>query len=262
MAGKQDSYDLSLDGSFLEDLPPLIKRYTYHGKSQFFDILQTESAHFKSSIDSSEFILFHASKETIKNIFDPRNEDEDPSISKLGTSFDTKEQLLLVTLPSFPCSAAACVVHDMIRQTLEQMGLTNDIGGYPGAYIEGEGRGKQPNYGWAPERRLPDEPRKLSVTLEVAYSESDSKLNSDVRFWLNPDDGNANICLTLRINRSQPEIRIEKWERQNNKAHRSQVIWVTKQRGQLNVTGHPLLIPFEEKIARTIWDKQWGQQNW
>ena len=124
----------------------------------------------------------------------------------------------------------------------------------------------------------------LAFTLEVAYSESDSKLNSDVRFWLNPGDGNANICLTLRINRSRPEIRIEKWERQNNKAHRSQVIWVTKQRGQLNVTGHPLLIPFEslfryqstcprekdleisqqqlEKIARKIWNKQWGQQNW
>lgn len=280
MGENQGSYDLDLNGSFLKDLPSLIKRYTYHGKSQFFDIFQTESAHFESSIDTSEFLLFHASKENIRNIFDPQNEDEDPSISKLCTSFDTKEQLLLVAMPSWPHSAAADVVNTTILQTLTPMGLITALLGYPGAKVEGEDRGKQPDYGWGPKRRLPSQPRGPSVSLEVAYSESDSKLNSDVRFWLNPDDSSANICLTLRIDRSRPEIRIEKWERQNHKAHRSQVIWVTKQGGQLNVTDHPLLIPFEslfryqstcprekdleisqhqlEEIATTVW----GQQGW
>lgn len=283
MVEKQGSYDLSLDGSFLQDLPPLIKRYTYHGKSQFFDILKTESAHFKSSIKSSEFLLFHVSRETIENIFDLRNEDEDPSISKLSTSFDKKEQLLLVTMPSEPHSVAADVVNTMIRQTLVPMGLMTALHGYPGANIEGEDRGKQPDYGWGPRRKVPGQPRNPSVTLEIAYSESDSKLNTDVRFWLNTDHGNAKISLTLRIDRSRPQIRIEKWERQDDRAHRSQVIWVTKQGGQIKVTDHPLLIPFEslfryqptfprekdleisqqqlEEIATTIWEVQWDQQS-
>ncbi|KAJ5602783.1 hypothetical protein N7537_005739 [Penicillium hordei] len=284
MAENQGSCDLDLDGSFLEGLTPLIKRYTYHGKSQFFDILGAESAHFESSIDISEFLLFYASKETIENIFDPWNEDEDPSISKLCTSFDTTEQLLLITIPSFPHSAAADVVNTTILQTLIPMGLITALRGYPGATVEGADRGKQPNYGWGPKRRVPGQPRGPSITLQVAYSASDLKLTSDVRFWLNPDYGNANICLTLRIDRSRPEIRIEKWERQNNKAHRSQVIWVTKQGRQLKVTDHPLLIPFEslfryqstcprekeleisqqqlEEIATTIWDVQWDQEGW
>ncbi|CRL26321.1 unnamed protein product [Penicillium camemberti] len=281
MAETQGSYDLSLDGSFLKDLPPLIKRYMYHGKSQFFDILQTESAQFESSIKSSEFILFHASKETIQTIFDPRNEDETPSISKLCTSFDTKEQLLLVTMPSDPHSAAANAVNTMILQTLIPMGLMNALRGSPGATVQGQDRGKQPDYGWGPRRKVPGQPRNPSVTLEVAYSESDTKLNSDVRFWLSPDDGNANICLTLRIDRSRPQIRIESWERRNGQAHRTQVIWVTKKGKQPNVTGYPLLIPFEslfryqptcpkekdleisqeqlEEIATMIWEVQWDE---
>lgn len=124
----------------------MIERYTYHRKSQFFDILQTESAHFESSIDLSEFLLFHASKETIENIFDPRNEDEDPSISKRGTSFDTKEKLLLVTISSFPHSVVADIVNTMIRETLELMGLKKSLLGLPGITIKGEDRGKQPDY--------------------------------------------------------------------------------------------------------------------
>lgn len=276
MPKHQGSYDLDLDGSFLKDLPPLIKRYTYHGKPQFLDILQSESARFEASPNTSEFILFHTSKETIETIFDPQN--EDTSIAKFCTSFDTNEQLLLATVPSKPHSAAAHDINTMIHQALIPMGLFTALQGYPGATIRGDGRGKQADYGWGPKRRAPGQPSSPSVTLEIAFSESDSKLNSDIRFWLNPDDGNANICVTLRINKSRPEIRIEKWERQNNRILRSQVTWITKHRDRLNVTHHPLTIPFEslfrrrssrpgekdleiskrqlEEVAETIWQEQ------
>lgn len=106
----QGSY-LDFDGSFLKDLPRSIKRYTFHGKSQFLDILESESARFEaatsarleSSTDTSEFVLFHISKETIEELFDFEN--EDTSITGFCTSFDTNEQLLLASMPSWPHGA-------------------------------------------------------------------------------------------------------------------------------------------------------------
>lgn len=276
MPKHQGSYDLDLDGSFLKDLPLFIKRYTYHGKQQFLDILESESARFEASTDASEFLLFHISKETIEDTFDPQN--EDTSIAKFCTSFDTNEQLLLATMPSNPHSIAAYEIDTMIRQALTPMGLSYALQGYQGATVRGGSRGKQADFGWGPKRRAPGQPSSPSVTVEVAFSESDSKLNSDVRFWLNPNDGNANICLTLRIDRSKPEIRIEKWDLENNRIHRSQVICITKDGDRVNVTDHPLTIPFEslfrrqstrpgerdlkiskqqlEEVAKTIWLEQ------
>lgn len=249
MSNHQGSYDLDLDGSFLKDLPPLIKRFTYYGKQQFLDILESEFARFEASIDTSEFLLFYTSKETIEDIFEPQT--EDTSIARFCTSFDTDEQLLLVTMASKPHVAAADDMNTMIRQTLIPMGLSAALQGYQGATIRGNSRGKQADYAWGPKRRARDQPSSPSVVLEVAFSESESKLNSDVRFWLNPQDGKANICLTLRINRSRPEIRIESWKWQNNRIHRSQVTWITKdENDQVDVTHHPLTIPFESLFRR------------
>ncbi|CAG8316889.1 unnamed protein product [Penicillium nalgiovense] len=248
MAEQHDSYDLDVGRSYLKDLPPSIKRYTYNGEEQFFDIFQTEFTHFEASTEASEFLLFHASKETIETIFNPEN--EETSISRLCNSYDLSEQLFLVTMSSRPHGAAGDLVNTVIREALTPMNLSTSLQGYVSTITRGHGRGKIPDYCWKPRHRPPGQPSSPSVTLEVALSESDSKLNSDVRFWLNPDDSDTNICLTLRINRSRPDIRIEKWERQNDKAHRSQVIWITKKNGHTHVSDHPLLIPFESLFRR------------
>ncbi|KGO71674.1 hypothetical protein PITC_026870 [Penicillium italicum] len=271
------SYNLDVDATFLKDLPPSIRRYTYHGEQQFFDIFKFEFPRFKASPnDTSEFILFHASKETIETLFNPSN--EETPIAKLCTSFDTKEELFLITMISNAHSAASHAVNTMILHSLLPMGLSLSLRGYPGATVTGNDRGKQPDYGWGPRRRPPGRPDSPCVALEVAYSDSDSKLNSDVRFWLNPDEGNANICLTLRIHKSLPEIRIEKWKRQEDRIYPSQATYITRSGNQFNVTNHPFTIPFEslfcrplsihkekdielsqgqlEEIARMIWDAQ------
>ncbi|KAJ5951876.1 uncharacterized protein N7479_010289 [Penicillium vulpinum] len=242
-----DSY-LEVDDAFLKNLPPSIRRYTYQGEQQFFDILKSESALFEASSTGSEFILFHASKETIETLFNPPNE-ESP-ISKLCTSFDTIEQLFLITMPSNPHSAAVDAFSTVIKDSLTSMGLSFSLQGYPNATTRGVSRGKQPDYGWGPKRRARGEPDSPSVTLEVAYSESDSKLNSDVRFWLNPNEGKAKLCLTLQIHKSRPEIRIEKWERQQDRKYRSQVTYITKNGDHFNVIHHPFTIPFESLFGR------------
>lgn len=273
------SYDLDLDGAFLKDLPRSIKRYTFRGKEQFYDILERETAAFETSTDTSEFVLFHANKETIETLFHPLN--EDPDLAKFCSSFDTNEQLFLVAMKSGPHNKAIAEMNCLIRKALSPMGLDYALQEYPGITVQGknQNRGKEPDYGWGPKRRRGSGP---SVALEIAFSESDSKLNSDVRFWLHPDDGNADICLTLRINKSRPEIRIEKWELQDNRIHRSQVIWMIRNqaKAEVTVTGHPLIIPFDalfhrqpvgpkerdleisEQELRALAGSIWEEQDW
>lgn len=249
MAKTQGSCDLDLDRSFLKDLPASIKRYTYHGEEQFLDVFQTELTHFEASTEASGFLLFHASKEVIETLSDPENiENDDNPISRVCSSYDLSEQLFLVAMRTGPHAAAGDLVSTVIREAITPMNLSTSLQGYTGKTTRGRSRGKTPDYSWRP--RQPGQPSSPSVTLEVAWSESDSKLNSDVRFWLNPDDSDTNICLTLRINRSRPEIRIEKWERQNDKAHRSQIIWITRNKNQTHVSDHPLVIPFESLFRR------------
>jgi hypothetical protein len=112
---------------------------------------------------------------------------------------------------------AACIeMHCMIKEALIPMGLFNSLQEYPCAIIRSSPvatRGKQSENSWGPKSKPPDLPTSPSVTLEVGYSESDSKLTSDARFWLSPGHGCANICLTVLINRSRPEIGIKRWSR-------------------------------------------------
>ncbi|KAJ5490787.1 hypothetical protein N7539_002354 [Penicillium diatomitis] len=104
---------------------------------------------------------------------------------------------------------------------------------------------------WQSQRSSLGVPRSPSVTLEVAYSGSDAELDSDVRFWLRPGDGETNVCLTPQINRSQPEIRIAwKGEKLNGRRYRTRHILITKRRNHIEVNSDALIIPFEGLFRR------------
>ncbi|KAJ5382338.1 hypothetical protein N7517_000249 [Penicillium concentricum] len=240
---------LDIGGSFLKDLPRSIKRYPYEGECSFLRIFNLELDHRESSgHERNDFFLFHMNRETIETLF---NSDNEPTtLTRNCSSFDLDEQLVLIKMPSFEHSSASGAVDDAITATISPMGLFGRLHKYSHATIQATTRGKQPDHGWGPKRPPPGYPRRPSVVLEVAWSESESILNSDIRFWLNPTDGNARICLTLRVDRHEPAIRIEKWTPQNGRVHCSQIIRVTKVLGQICVTNHPLIIPFEDLFLR------------
>ncbi|CAG8193444.1 unnamed protein product [Penicillium salamii] len=187
---------LDFGNSFLEDLPSSIKRYVYEGESSFLRILSEELYHREPS-ERSAFLLFHVSGEMIEVLFDPNK--ETTILTRNTSSFDLNEELLLIKMPSNEHSIATSAVDHAVMATLLPMGLNEHLLAYPGATTQGNARGKQPDCGWGPRRPPRNHPKRPSVVLEVAWSESDAKLNSDVRFWLNPTDGNARTCLTLRV---------------------------------------------------------------
>ena len=233
--------------TFLKDLPPAIKRYTYQGESQCLDIIESESAAFETSTEAGDLLLFVADTETIEAI----NREEDAyELHKYISAFDTNEHLFLVRMPSLPRSIASGMMDQILLEAANSMDMSRSLVPISMMEIRGGSRGKQADYAWKPLRSPPGMSKFPSVVLEVAYSESDYHLNSSVRFWLESHNGKAKICLTLRINRSVPEIRIEKWEIQNERIHRSQVIRITKRKDQTYISDFPLVIAFESLFLR------------
>lgn len=251
MATHEECDELDYLGrSFLEDLLPLIKTYTIANESQFLDIVTLRANYYREDNTPSEFLLLHTNEETIYNIIQPTNH-----LSKHLSSIDLNHRLLLAKMSSVPHSAAAVALDHLLVKALQPMGLDLAVKGYASAEIWGheQKRAKEPDHGWGPRRRPPGRADRPSVVLEVAYSESEAKLQSDVRFWLSPEDGNANVCLTIRIDRSKPKIRIEQWHRgEQNRIRRNQVVWIAKTTptGPLSVTGDPLRLSFEDLFCR------------
>lgn len=116
---------------------------------------------------------------------------------------------------------------------------------------------KEPDQAWRPHQlpfnRSRDWP---SAVVEVAYSEIESKLASSVRFWMGASGGDVKVVLTLRINRQQPEIRIEKWvsssSSSNNNRHRlDQSVTISKaDSNHIILSNAPLTIDFEDLFLR------------
>lgn len=244
----QNGY-LDVGGSFLKELPSSIERYPYEGERSFLRIFNLKlNSRESSGYEKDNFILFHTSREMIETLLNPDN--ESTTLTKNCSSFDLDEELILIKMPSPEHSSAIAAVDHAIMAAILPMGLFDSLNGYPNATIQGQTRGKQPDQGWGSIRPPCGCKRTPSVVLEVAWSDSHSKLNSDVRFWLNPADGNAKTCLTLRVDKRQPAIRIENWRPQNGRPHRVQMIQVTKVSNHITVTNDPLTIPFEDLFLR------------
>ncbi|KAL1989850.1 hypothetical protein VTN49DRAFT_7047 [Thermomyces lanuginosus] len=86
---------------------------------------------------------------------------------------------------------------------------------------------------------------------EVAVGEMPRKLMSDVKYWLRQADGAVQVVLTMRVNRRNPSITIEKWARGHDKEpSREQSISISKNNDNVVVDGVPLIIEFERLFLR------------
>jgi hypothetical protein len=271
MTAHEDCDELDdLGCSFLQSLLPVIETYTVDSESQFLNIITYKSQAYDTP---SEFLLFHTSEEIILNIIDFKN-----SFWKYLSAVDLNSKLILTKMPTIPHGTLGGELHNIICDVLLPMGLNRALKTYPESRVYGneERRYKFPDFGWGPKRRRQlDEP---SVVLEIAYTEIETKLQSDIRFCLTPENGNVNACLTARFDKENSEIRLEQWHRFQGRIRRKQVISITiDSNNQLAVSGdNPLKISFRDlfrrepsrpgemsvsipdnelkELARTVWD--------
>ena len=88
--------------------------------------------------------------------------------------------------------------------------------------------------------------------LKVAYSESEPKPLSDVRFWKRASQGGVKSVITLRIDRAHPRIQIENWVNSNDnkeRPHLCQSVTIHKD-GKNIVSNSPFVIIFEDLVLR------------
>jgi hypothetical protein len=247
------SSDIRNNGiGFLGDLEASIKRYRYLSKQHAIRIVNEEA---KEAGTSGEWILFTGiDKKTFTHDF-LNTIDENGDRTLNWSSFDNTLNLLLAKMPpQKPHEEAIRSFDKLLMDALRPMGLDEALHQFGSAIEESPKGGKQADSQWSPIRlprgRSRDRP---TIVLEVALSERYSKLNSDVRYWLQPlpTSEDVKIAITLRINRQQPEIIVEKWERENNHPHRKQCVTISMRANkEITVHGDPLIIEFQKLFLR------------
>ncbi|KAJ6184861.1 hypothetical protein N7519_006162 [Penicillium mononematosum] len=240
--------------SFLRDIPLSTKRYRYQGKEHFLRTRDLEFDRFqRSKHDTSQYILFDIDADTLKRDFlDPHIEDN----SFTFDSFNTEENLLLIKMETQEHAQAIQEFGYTIMRQLDDMRLRDVIQKFS-TKVEADSQGKVPDNGWGPTRPNSDRDRRPTIVLEVGVSESQPKLEADTTFWLDPERGNANIVLTLKLNRKRAQITLDKyeWDKANGEINRVQRIQMTKggkTKRKITVSKAPLIIPFEQLLERPI----------
>lgn len=241
-----------MDYGLLADISPNIRRYPYINLNQFKEIMNQEYARLQDDKDASEWVLFEIDKKTFTRDF-LLNPDPDKLLKNSWSSFDAVESLLLAMGMTKEHSLASVAFGQMLTDALAPMSLNHALQAYPGVEIEGDTRNKIPDNSWSPKRL----PRSRSdkwpaVVLEVAVSESQPKLQSDIRFWLRESQGDVRIALALTVDRKRPHILIEKWETQDGRPHRTQKVTVYKGGNNCVYVSGLLTIEFEKLFLRAI----------
>lgn len=251
----------SQSSGFLAHLPATIRRLPYEGIGRFLNTYSKEYDRLQQDPTgeaTSEWILFHINAHTFAQEF--LNSTTRSNITKSWSSYSASEQLLLVKMMTPEHSHARTAFHDALRDTLKPMGLERQLQTFSGKTVKSEQKSKQGDHGWGPLRQPRDRSREWpTVVLEVAVSETEAKLKSDVRYWLYESRGDVKVVLTVAINRRAPEIVIEKWElpEDERRTHRTQRVVISKTKtetkteiNQITVLDGPLIIEFPKLFLR------------
>ena len=245
MAMAEDSQ--SSPNAWLGELSPNIKRYQYEQKKKLQEAMNIEYHRLlQRDENASEWLLFEIDEETFSRDF-LNLEDKTP-----WSSFSKRESLLLVKMMTKEHGAAIGAFHDALILALAPMGLGKALQPYSSATVEGDERSKQGDNAWGPIRAPRGHNRDWpTVVLEVAVSENQPKLQSDVRFWLRDGRGKVKIVFTLRVDRENQRIIIEKWVLMNERVHREAQVTVSRNKnGHVHVANAPLTIEFESLFLR------------
>ncbi|KAJ5788603.1 hypothetical protein N7457_003593 [Penicillium paradoxum] len=274
-----------------EVLPLSVRRYDYKDKDQFAQILTLERERLLDSMRHSrkisdidtgsgrseqeptteitEYIIFSIDPTTFHQDF--LSLDAIPNFS-IRTSFNPNTKTLTVKMVTGEHTQLAFTLHKAVDKALARMGLDEALYQYLGVDIDINGRKKQPDMGWGPKQPPRGYPKRPSVVLEVAVSETRKKLRQDVDLWLDPVRGNANVVIAIKLSRWRAMVTIDlwKWDTVNGKSINSQHMEVSENEyDEVKLSGGPLVIPFRLLFLRdpqtpqetdVIIDKEWLQK--
>ena len=181
-----------------------------------------------------------------------RDDHPQPEWSKNWSTFDSKLKLLLARMPvSEPHEQAAQVFEEVFLEAVEKIGMKRSLSKTGSKTCKDTGGGKQADLSYLP-RRLPRgrSRRWPSMVLELAFSEKEPKLMSDIRLWFHESKGDVKIVATMRVHRNEPMLTIDTWEANGDgRIHRTQNVTIKKSANKVKASG-PIKIEFGKLFLR------------
>lgn len=116
-------------------------------------------------------------------------------------------QCLFLTLTSSPHETASQTFGDIMREKLLAMHCDEECISTERANRKLTNLQKTPDLSWRPEAGL-----HITLALEVEVSESERGLALDAKIWLEDPESHVAQVITIRINRTRPEIVLSVWE--------------------------------------------------
>jgi hypothetical protein len=170
-------------------LSPMISEYPYQSIRHLWDIIYREAAESKhdyvifSCIDEQTFI-----------------QDFDEPHSHLHTDFFPQFQVLLAKVPWRAHEQAYHGMNKILIDKLKAMNVGNDLQLLGTADVKSPERTKRPDLSYLPEQLPAGRPdHSPSVVGECAYSENQSKLACDARWWLDASGGEVKTVLAITV---------------------------------------------------------------
>lgn len=117
-------------------------------------------------------------------------------------------KVLILKMPSHPNEEAAGKFEAMLATLADHMGVRRRISHLGSSRVDGEDRAKQADRSWMPVRTQGQFP---SVVLEVGYTETAVKLETDIAWWVRQPGGRIKMGITIDIKRGSHNIEIKSW---------------------------------------------------
>ncbi|KXG47121.1 uncharacterized protein PGRI_038670 [Penicillium griseofulvum] len=236
---------------FLGDLTPsVLPVYQYRNREQLLNTIKQAVATARKTPTSEWCLIERVSNSIFTDEFLLAKEGPFASWSSYDAQLDrvllrmTKLEAHEVASENFQLLLFDAITPTGMKRSLKSTGSTTNYASI-GC--------KEADKAWEPFRRPRGQSRDWpSAVLEVAFSESRAKLQSDIKYWLRASRGDVKVIITLQINQGSPDIVIENWGTQGNKSVNDlhQTIQISRKGGKIKTRGSPLVIDFEKLFLR------------
>ncbi|QQK39509.1 Dehydrogenase, E1 component [Penicillium digitatum] len=231
----------------IEGLPPSVKVYHYNGMDDFYRIIaleidrlhacsgapktkeQTSASCEGRKENSNPLPLIDGTLRTFTGgiLLGDCCRPNFPGDSRNSHNKDESEDLIFIIHPTTfqkdfmesdppmlgPAHEHATqAFHSMLMQAIEPTGLHQKIQHWgKTTMLALDGTRKEADGGWSLLRHSRGVPKRPTVVLEVANSETYAKLQRDAQYWLDPARQEANVAIGVNLNTQKPEIIIDQW---------------------------------------------------
>ena len=214
------------------------------------------------------------------NIIRPSDDSHIPGLKGSRITYNEHIRRLVVKLPSASHEGGERYFTREIELVTNTMGLKRELKLLGSTTVTEQGVSKQPDSSFRPSNLPVGRDTKWpSVVVEIGYSETLNRLHADVQLWISRSRGQVKAVVLISVKQDLKQIIFEKFIPDYTplrpvRASRGPVVYavcqqkvvVTRDQGQVVVTGGPLIITFEEMFLRSAnppneHDYVFGQQE-